>query len=223
MADYKSSCRDTGELNVLVRYLYNCALKDIKKQNITPLLVETYRSQDRQNYLYCQGRTVSQCTSKGISSAFAKKHCRTGSQVTWTLNSKHKSRKAVDLIPQRKINGKWTAIWNSSDASTKKIINSMIKYGFEAGAKWKTPDSPHFQIDFSGNSVFTKKHTTKEVTLMLQKALNEYLKNEKGFVKLVEDGAWGTNTDKAINLFRKKNGWKPNGKIGINSLKKLIK
>ncbi|MGE7841407.1 hypothetical protein ACQKNX_11485 [Lysinibacillus sp. NPDC093712] len=56
-------------------YYFRSAKAGIKNIFIT----ETYRSQERQNYLYAQGRT------------------RPGQIVTSTLNSNHKSRLACDI------------------------------------------------------------------------------------------------------------------------------
>lgn len=210
-------CRDIAELNPLCQILLNKALEEIKVSGINPLVVETYRSQQRQNYLYCQGRTINQVTIKGITTSFARAYINPKSrQITWTLNSIHTKRNAVDLVPQR--NGK--AIWNSNDKQTKKIIAIMQKYGFEAGANWSSsPDSPHFQI--AGVSKTAKSYsltnTNTFVTKMIQGLLNEKINS-----KLTVDGKWGSNTTKAVNKFRAKQGWKEDGKVGVETLKKLL-
>ena len=153
-------CRDIDRLNPLVKVMLELAIADIKNQGVNPLIVETYRSQERQNYLYCQGRTVVACTSKGISKAFAAKYCNSSAkQVTWTLNSIHIQKKAVDVVPQRKVNRVMAAIWNTQDRETKIIINTMAKYGFEPGVNWTSnPDSPHFQVNGDFDNLFLKGH-----------------------------------------------------------------
>ncbi|WP_455718344.1 M15 family metallopeptidase [Anaerosporobacter sp.] len=189
-------CRDIEELNPLCQILLNKALEEIKTAGINPLIVETYRSQMRQNYLYSIGRTVA------------------GTKVTWTQSSIHTLRNAVDVVPQRKVNGNMTAIWKASDSETKKIISIMQKYGFEAGANWTTsPDSPHFQIKGVSKNAksYSSTNTNSYITKMIQKALNETV-----------DGKWGANTTKAVNKFRKQFGWKEDGKVGVQTLKKLI-
>ncbi len=195
-------CRDIKELNQLCQILLNKALDDIRAEGINPLVVETYRSQVRQNYLYEQGRT------------------RPGAKVTQTLSSVHTLRNAVDLIPQRRIDGKMTAIWNANDKETKKIIFSMQKYGFEAGANWSSsPDSPHFQIKGVSKTAksYSITNTNSFITKMIQKLLNE--KNNAG---LIVDGKWGANTTKEVNKFRAKFNWKEDGKVGVETLKKLL-
>ena len=194
-------CRDIKQLNPLVQVMLNLALADIRKQGVNPLVVETYRPQERQNYLYCQGRTIAECTAKGITTTFARAYCSPkANKVTWTLSSVHRSRKAVDVVPQRKVNGKMTAIWNTKDKQTQIIINTMAKYGFEPGANWKTnPDSPHFQVDGNFTDIFYKGHTTSFVTMAVQIALNKKIK-----AGLATDGIWGAKTTAAVNSFRKK-------------------
>jgi peptidoglycan L-alanyl-D-glutamate endopeptidase CwlK len=202
MAKNIEQCRDIKKLNPLCQVLLNLAIDEIEKNGITPLIVETYRSQERQNYLYAQGRT------------------REGSKITWTLNSIHTKKNAVDLIPQRKIDGKMTAIWNIKDKQTQKIIEIMTKYGFEAGANWTTNvDSPHFQIaNVSINgTTFDAKNNNIFITKIIQKALNEKLG-----IHLVTDGKWGSLTTAAVNDFRKKNGWLKNGKLGAEALRRLL-
>lgn len=209
--------REIAELNPLCQVLLNKALEEIKAAGINPLVVETYRSQNRQNYLYCQGRTINQVTLKGITTSFARAYSNPKSrQITWTLNSIHTMRNAVDLVPQRK--GK--AIWNSNDNETKKIISIMTRYGFEAGANWSTsPDSPHFQIKGVSKTAksYSLTNTNSFITKMIQKALNDKIN-----AKLKVDGKWGTNTTKAVNKFRKLQGWKEDGKVGVETLKKLL-
>lgn len=195
-------CRDIEELNPLCQILLNKALIDIKANGINPLVVETYRSQVRQNYLYSLGRTVK------------------GTKVTWTQVSIHTKRNAIDLVPQRKIDGKMTAIWNAQDKETKKIIAIMVGYGFEAGVNWTTsPDSPHFQIKgvSSTSKSFGSTNTNVYITMMIQKALNDKIN-----AKLIVDGKWGECTTKAVNKFRKLQGWKEDGKVGVETLKKLL-
>lgn len=197
-----AQCRDIAELNPLCQILINKALKEIKAKDINPLVVETYRSQVRQNYLYSQGRT------------------RPGKKVTWTQISIHTKRNAVDVVPQRKVNGKMTAIWNTNDSETKKIIKIMTKYGFEAGANWaSSPDSPHFQIKGVSSTAksYSASNTNTYITTMIQKLLNEKIS-----ANLVVDGKWGTNTTKAVNKFRSQFGWKEDGKVGVETLKKLL-
>lgn len=217
MTDLTKSIRNIKELNPLCQVLLILAIEKMKKNNINPLIVETYRSQQRQNYLYCKGRTLSECIAKGIDESFARKYCSLSeSRVTWTLNSIHTKRNAVDLIPIRKGH----AIWNSKDKDTLKIIVIMQKFGFEAGANWTmSPDSTHFQIKgVSANRItYSRRNNNNYVTKVIQKALNEQLG-----IHLVIDGIWGNLTTAAVKDYRKKKGWFPFGWLGPIALRKLL-
>lgn len=209
-------CRDARKLNSLVQVMLAAALAEIKSQGVTPLIVETYRPRERQYYLYGQGRTAAQCTAAGVPAEKAAKYAKpSAARVTWTLNSIHIQKKAVDVIPVR--NGK--AIWSAGDRDTKEIIRIMTKYGFEAGANWSSsPDSPHFQVKGTFGTVFAKGKNTVHVTRTVQQALKK-----PGLYSGKVDGVWGDATTKAVNRFRKQQGWTQNGKLGKNGLKKLLK
>ena len=213
----KSSTRDVDELNPLVKIMLNSALSRIKNKDITPLVVETYRPKLRQYYLYGQGRTVSACVGAGVPRKYAQQYARSGAKVTWTLNSIHIKRCAVDLIPQRK----GQPIWNRQDKDTKKIIEIMESVGFEAGANWSSsPDSPHFQVLGIGAKTknFTKKNANKYVVKMIQKKLKK-----AGFYdNYTIDGNWGKATTNAIKKWKKSLGWRKTAKIGTTALKKLL-
>ena len=71
-----TSCRDIKQLSANAQKACELFLEKCKQAGLNVLVTETKRTQERQNYLYCQGRTVSQCTAKGISKDFATKHCK---------------------------------------------------------------------------------------------------------------------------------------------------
>ncbi|MFJ7890105.1 M15 family metallopeptidase [Lysinibacillus xylanilyticus] len=72
-----TTCRDINELLPPARLAVQLLFQECFKAGIKNIFItETYRSQERQKYLYEQGRT------------------RPGTIVTWTLNSNHKSRLA---------------------------------------------------------------------------------------------------------------------------------
>ena len=211
-----AQCRDTKKLNGLVRVQLELALADLKEQGVNPLVVETYRTKERQYYLYGQGRTKVQCKTKGVPTKYADP---SKAKVTSTLNSIHLTGFAVDVVPQRKENGKMVAIWNTKDSDTQKIIATMIKYGFEAGASWTSfPDSPHFQVKGTKGINYSQSNTTTWVTTTVQKALNVAIDAD-----LKVDGIWGAKTTEAVNKFRKLHGWSQNGMLGTKALKTLLK
>ena len=97
-------------------------LEKCKAENLPVLITETYRSQERQNYLYQQGRT------------------RPGNIVTWTKNSRHTSRRAWDIC--KNVKGQ-----EYSDSSFFKKCGEIAKQlGITWGGDWNTPDMPHFEI-----------------------------------------------------------------------------
>lgn len=119
----------------------NLFMSRCKEEGLNVLITETRRSQERQNYLYCQGRTVAQATAKGISKEFAIKYCNpSAKQVTWTLTSNHKDGYAWDIC--KNVKGQ-----EYSDSTFFKKCGDIAKeLGITWGGTWATPDTPHFEI-----------------------------------------------------------------------------
>ena len=123
MTSVTTTCRDLAELlpgaqtacRLLFQECYKAGIKNI-------FITETYRSQERQKYLYAQGRT------------------RPGQVVTWTLNSNHKSRLAWDIAV-----GPPQLLY---DVTTLSRVGSIAKkLGIEWGGTWtKAIDRPHFEV-----------------------------------------------------------------------------
>lgn len=216
MDDFTKACDDKDQLNVIVGVMLHFALADIKKKNIRCDVTETYRSQTRQNWIYCKGRSVSECVKAGIDEIFARKYCDVSiGQRTWTLNSKHKSRKAVDLVPY--IGGK--LVWSHTAKEQISIQKSMAKYGFECGANWKTnKDSCHYEVDGAFTTVLHDGNCSKELTKVIQHALNKKIS-----AGLVEDGVWGKVVTSAISKFRSAMGYRTtDGSLGAKALSDLF-
>ncbi len=126
MANVTIACRDITELTPLAQQACNLFMAKCKAAGLNVLITETYRSQDRQYYLYAQGRT------------------RTGAKVTWTHNSRHTSRRAWDIC--QNIKGK-----EYSDISFfAKAGQIAASLGITWGGTWtSSPDRPHFEISNS--------------------------------------------------------------------------
>lgn len=95
--------------------LYKAGVKDV-------FITETLRPQERQNWLYAQGRT------------------RPGKEVTWTLNSNHTPGYAWDIgiCPPKDMYDRVTI--ERCGAVAKKL-------GITWGGSWNGPyDSPHFEV-----------------------------------------------------------------------------
>jgi len=123
MTSVTTTCRDISELlpasqlacKLLFQECYKAGIKNI-------FITETYRSQERQNYLYSQGRN------------------QPGQIVTWTLNSNHKSRLAWDIAvgpPQ-----------SLYDVATLSRVGAIArKLGITWGGDWiGSIDRPHFEV-----------------------------------------------------------------------------
>lgn len=126
----EATIRDIAELLPTAQTACKLLFQECYKAGIRKVFItETYRSQERQNYLYAQGRT------------------RPGAIVTWTLSSKHKSRLAWDIAVgppntlydasilnkvgaiARKLNITWGGDW----------AGSIDRVHFEINSTWKMP------------------------------------------------------------------------------------
>ena len=115
-------CRDISELSKNAQEACRLFLVECQKCGLKVRITETYRSQERQNYLYEQGRT------------------RSGKIVTWTHKSRHTSRRAWDICQD--VKGK-----EYSDSKFFKRCGEIAKkLNITWGGIWKTPDTPHFEI-----------------------------------------------------------------------------
>lgn len=112
-------------------FLFECG-----REGLDVIITETYRSQERQVELYAQGRT------------------KPGKEVTWTLNSRHKSRQAWDIT------FKSTGYDDLSKFAKAGAIAQ--KLGITWGGKWSPPDNPHFE--YKGES-FKTPAANKEIRL----------------------------------------------------------
>ncbi|MET4560743.1 peptidoglycan L-alanyl-D-glutamate endopeptidase CwlK [Lysinibacillus parviboronicapiens] len=123
MTSVTTTCRDLGELLPAAQTACRLLFQECFKAGIKNIFItETYRSQERQKYLYAQGRT------------------RPGQIVTWTLNSNHKSRLAWDIAvgpPQ-----------SLYDVTTLNRVGAIArKLGIEWGGTWTNAiDRPHFEV-----------------------------------------------------------------------------
>ena len=122
-----SVCRDIKELTENAQKACKLFLEECKKQGLNVLVTETYRSQERQNKLYAQGRTES------------------GEKVTWTRHSRHTSRRAWDIC--QNIKGQ-----EYSNTTFFRRCGEIAKsLGIIWGGDWSTPDMPHFEVSESWN------------------------------------------------------------------------
>lgn len=117
------TCRNISELNPEAQFACNLFLKECEKQGLKVLITETYRSQERQNYLYSQGRT------------------NQNKIVTWTKHSRHTSRRAWDIC--QNVKGQEY----SNTTFFRRCGEIARNLGIVWGGDWSTPDMPHFEVD----------------------------------------------------------------------------
>lgn len=118
--------RDLSELLPVAQTACKLLFQECYKAGIRDIFItETYRTQERQNYLYEQGRS------------------RPGTIVTWTLNSRHKSRLAWDIAvaPPKSL----------YDVATLNKVGEIARIlGITWGGDWKgSIDRPHFEVTSS--------------------------------------------------------------------------
>ena len=133
--------RDISELAPNAQRACNLFLEECKRQGLNVLITETYRSQERQDYLYAQGRT------------------RKGNKVTWTRYSRHTSRRAWDICKNLKGHEySDTEFFNKCG----EIARSL---GITWGGDWSTPDRPHFEVsevwNYKGDEPMTETERKK--------------------------------------------------------------
>lgn len=123
--DKTKRCSDINELTPLAQTACKLFVKKCKEKGLNVRITETYRSQERQDYLYEQGRT------------------RSGKIVTWTHNSRHTSRRAWDICKNVKGKEYTDSLFFKQCGSIAKELNIIW------GGNWLEPDTPHFEISTS--------------------------------------------------------------------------
>lgn len=115
--------KDISQLLPVAQEACKLFLELCEKAGLKVKLTETYRSQERQNELYAQGRTTP------------------GPIVTWTKNSRHTSRRAWDIC--QNIKGRE---YDTSTGFFDKCGEIAANLGITWGGTWNTPDRPHFEV-----------------------------------------------------------------------------
>lgn len=120
MANVTTQCRDLNELKPVAKKACTLFLNECNNRGIGIFITETYRSQERQNHLYAQGRT------------------RPGNIVTWTKSSNHTGRLAWDIACYgNELYDTWTL---------ERAGQVAKELGITWGGLWRTPDRPHFEV-----------------------------------------------------------------------------
>lgn len=141
-----NTCRDINALTPTAQKACRLFLEKCKEAGIDIFITETYRSQKRQNELWEQGRT------------------KPGQIVTWTLNSRHTSRRAWDIA----VNGN-----NLYDMSVIRKAGEIGKQlGITWGGIWSPPDYTHFEVTENWQAPEEAEEVTQE---QFNKMMDTYL------------------------------------------------
>lgn len=114
--------------------LVACCKRAIARSPFDFIVVEGRRSLERQQYLYSKGRTIA------------------GPIVTWTMNSKHLTGRAVDLAP---LNGKGKIPWHDKELF-KQLADLMFQSAADLnikirwGADWSMNGVPYEKGEYDG-------------------------------------------------------------------------
>lgn len=160
MADVTTQCRDISELTHAAQRACRLFLERCAQRGLDVFITETYRSQERQDYLYSLGRT------------------RSGSKVTWTRNSRHTSRRAWDIACRG------GTLYNAVVLAQCGAVAAEL--GITWGGTWKTPDTPHFEV--SENWKYSEEdEPMTEAERQKMKDIDESLTNLYGIVNRMVD------------------------------------
>lgn len=155
MIDVTVQCRDISELAPNAQTACRLFLERCARRGLDVFVTETYRSQERQDYLYSLGRTLP------------------GNKVTWTKNSSHTSRRAWDIACRGGI------LYNTAVLAQCGVVAAEL--GITWGGTWKTPDTPHFEV--SKNWSYDKEdEPMTEVERAKMQAIDDSLSNLYGIV-----------------------------------------
>ena len=160
MADVTTQCRDISELTPAAQRACRLFLERCAQRGLDVFITETYRSQERQDYLYSLGRT------------------RSGSKVTWTRNSRHTSRRAWDIACRG------GTLYNAVVLAQCGAVAAEL--GITWGGTWKTPDTPHFEVSENWNYSEEDEPMT-EAERQKMKDIDESLTNLYGIVNRMVD------------------------------------
>ena len=191
-------CRDINELHPVLRDLANKLVERCKKEGLNIKIGETYRSVERQEYLYAQGRT------------------RAGNIVTYargtSMSSYHQWRLAFDVFQNIK-----------GDEYNLTVLKKVGKIGKELGLEWggdwtSFRDYPHFQYTF-GLSIRDlrsgKKPPQNSPVTSKPEKLETIANGDKYYIKAVE-------TIAKKNIINSKDYWINATSLNVGYVKGLI-
>ena len=123
--------RKISDLTLEMQALTKEFCKMLVLNGIEYMITSTYRSQEEQDALYAQGRTVP------------------GRKVTWARHSRHTDREALDIAILKGGEIMWDAKVDVDMDQVPDYLEAGIigeQCGLVWGGRWKTPDFPHFEL-----------------------------------------------------------------------------
>lgn len=123
--------RDLNHLHPAFRAPFEGWLAAVRAAGLAVLVIETFRTPERQAYLYGQGRTNVP-------------YARSGAQVTWTLDSLHRYGLAADVCPV--VGG--VLSWNITDYQRMHRVAPPERFGLELvrNQQGQIVEWPHLQL-----------------------------------------------------------------------------
>lgn len=133
--------RDLTVLAPKVQRAVTAILAGMTQAGFRAVQFDTMRTADRQAFLYGKGRTVEQCQSAGLDSAWAWPDCPDGvvTKAASHLSSWHGFSCAVDIVEND------NSPWNASQAFWNTLGKLARANGLTWGGDWKMLDLPHCQ------------------------------------------------------------------------------
>lgn len=116
-------CNDLDQLSPATKKLCEKFLERCEDEGLPVVVTETYRTQERQDMLYEQGRT------------------QPGAVVTWTKKSQHTSHRAFDIM--KNVRGEEY----SDEYFFRRCAEIGKEVGLNSGYYWEVRDACHFQFD----------------------------------------------------------------------------
>ena len=144
VSKYKLSERSLNSLKGVNPSLVKVVERAIELTEQDFLVLEGVRSKEQCYINYGKGRTVAQCSAKGVPTNYAQPSL---SKVTWLNNplaSKHVTGNAVDLVPSPidwNTISKFTTISKAMKQAAKELGVDL-----EWGGDWTKKDYPHFEL-----------------------------------------------------------------------------
>ena len=144
VSKYKLSERSLNSLKGVNPNLVKVVERAIELTEQDFLVLEGVRSKEQCYINYGKGRTVAQCSAKGVPTKYAQPSL---SKVTWLNNplaSKHVTGNAVDLVPSPidwNTISKFTTISKAMKQAAKELGVDL-----EWGGDWTKKDYPHFEL-----------------------------------------------------------------------------